>query len=136
MEIYINFATGSIGDRADWWYENETGDLVNAVDRGEVVKIEGEEFQDWENGRTILSSDGFDFVDDGGLYRIEHVEARLYVLTWFDGRENVLFGEQDKEMFCERLGVDPEAVNPAGVVEITESDGTPAGKIVFAGWDD
>ena len=37
---YMNIATGSIDNYNGWWYENEAGVEVNAVDRGEVVAVE------------------------------------------------------------------------------------------------
>ena len=36
---YINFRTGSTGCYDDWWYTNEDGVEVNAVDLGEVAEI-------------------------------------------------------------------------------------------------
>lgn len=40
MRQYMNTETGSIDDYDGWWYENEDGAEVNAVDRGEVVEVE------------------------------------------------------------------------------------------------
>ena len=37
---YMNIATGSVDTHDGWWYEDEDGVEVNAVDRGEVVEIE------------------------------------------------------------------------------------------------
>ena len=37
---YMNLATGSVDTHDGWWYEDEDGVEVNAVDRGEVVEIE------------------------------------------------------------------------------------------------
>ena len=31
-EVYMNIHTGSTGTREDWWYEDENGNTVNAVD--------------------------------------------------------------------------------------------------------
>ena len=36
---YMNVHTGSV-DVYGWWYSNETGEKVNAVDLGEVVAVE------------------------------------------------------------------------------------------------
>lgn len=36
---YMNTATGSIDTYDGWWYEDEHGGQVNAVDRGEVVPV-------------------------------------------------------------------------------------------------
>ena len=43
---YVNVETGSIDTRDGWWYEDEEGEQVNAVDRGEVVADlpEGDEY--------------------------------------------------------------------------------------------
>ena len=38
--LYMNVATGSVDNHDGWWYEDEGGVEVNAVDRGEVVEIE------------------------------------------------------------------------------------------------
>lgn len=38
--MYMNLQTGSVGHYDDWDYETEYGLLVNAVDRGEVVRVE------------------------------------------------------------------------------------------------
>ena len=38
--LYMNVATGSVDTHDGWWYEDEDGVEVNAVDRGEVVEIE------------------------------------------------------------------------------------------------
>lgn len=38
-QVYMNIHTGSTGTRDDWYYEDEDGNTVNAVDRGEVVAI-------------------------------------------------------------------------------------------------
>ena len=37
---YINILTGSIGEYEDWYYEDENGDTLNAVDEGEVEEID------------------------------------------------------------------------------------------------
>ena len=36
---YMNIETGSVDDYDGWWYEDENGVEVNAVDRGEVVEV-------------------------------------------------------------------------------------------------
>ena len=38
-KTYMNIETGSTGTYNEWWYENESGDQVNAVDLGEVVEL-------------------------------------------------------------------------------------------------
>ena len=45
--LYMNPITGSVDDRNGWFYENETGYVVNAVDLGEVVEVEKDENGDW-----------------------------------------------------------------------------------------
>lgn len=37
---YMNVETGSIDSYDGWWYEDESGETVNAVDRGEVTPVE------------------------------------------------------------------------------------------------
>ena len=46
---YMNIDTDSVDTYAGWWYENETAQRVNAVDLGEVVKVEwiGDEQGEW-----------------------------------------------------------------------------------------
>lgn len=39
-KMYMNLATGSVDDYGGWWYHDEDGDFVNAVDLGEVVEVE------------------------------------------------------------------------------------------------
>ena len=38
-KMYMNFATGSVGTYDEWWYENESGETVNAVDLHEVTEV-------------------------------------------------------------------------------------------------
>lgn len=38
-QMYMNPHTGSVDTYAGWEYETEEGDLVNAVDRGEVIAV-------------------------------------------------------------------------------------------------
>ena len=35
----MNLKTGSVGYYDDWYYETEAGEVVNAVDIGEVVPV-------------------------------------------------------------------------------------------------
>lgn len=42
-KIYMNIETGSVDTREGWYYENESGDTVNAVDLGEVVEVEDQD---------------------------------------------------------------------------------------------
>lgn len=39
VQRYMNRKTGSVGTYDDWWYENEEGKTVNAVDLNEVVQV-------------------------------------------------------------------------------------------------
>ena len=39
MKIYMNPETGSVGDYDDWFYTNESGQLLNAVDLREVIEV-------------------------------------------------------------------------------------------------
>ena len=46
-KMYMNIESGSVATRDGWYYENENGDTVNAVDLGEVVEVEKDENGDW-----------------------------------------------------------------------------------------
>ena len=37
---FININTGSVGEYDDWWYYDENGNSVNAVDKGEVEEFD------------------------------------------------------------------------------------------------
>ena len=47
-KCYMNTATGSVDNYDGWWYVNEKGEKVNAVDLGEVVEVEKDEDGDWK----------------------------------------------------------------------------------------
>lgn len=51
MQKYMNVETGSVDDYDGWWYEDENGASVNAVDNGKVVPViwDGKE-QCWAEG--------------------------------------------------------------------------------------
>jgi hypothetical protein len=50
-QIYMDVATGSVGPRDEWWYENEAGEKVNGVDEGALeAVIWNAEVDDWEEG--------------------------------------------------------------------------------------
>ncbi|MBO7638126.1 MAG: hypothetical protein J6S91_04030 [Treponema sp.] len=44
---YMNIATGNVDTYDGWWYENENGEKVNAVDLGEVVEVVKNADGDW-----------------------------------------------------------------------------------------
>lgn len=46
-KTYMNVETGCVDTRDGWEYENEMGDIVNAVDLGEVVEVEKDEDGCW-----------------------------------------------------------------------------------------
>jgi len=46
-KMYMNIATGSVDNYEGWWYENEEGKTVNAVDLGEVVEVTKDKNGDW-----------------------------------------------------------------------------------------
>ena len=53
IRVYMNVHTGSVGTRDEWDYQDEDGNTVNAVDRGEVVEVKwDEETQDYEEVRA------------------------------------------------------------------------------------
>ena len=39
-KYYMNIETGSVDTYDGWYYKNENGESVNAVDLGEVVEVE------------------------------------------------------------------------------------------------
>lgn len=47
MYMYMNLATGSVGTYESWYYENEDGETVNAVDLGEVVEVTQDAAGEW-----------------------------------------------------------------------------------------
>lgn len=47
MIYYMNIETGSIGEYNDWFYWDDSGAIVNAVDNNEVVQVK------YENGIWI-----------------------------------------------------------------------------------
>ena len=44
---YMNIETGSVDTKEGWNYENEAGEIVNAVDLGEVVEVEKDKNGNW-----------------------------------------------------------------------------------------
>ena len=52
MKTYMNLETGSTGTYDEWDYENIDGELVNAVDLGEVVEVDLYVFAD-DRGETF-----------------------------------------------------------------------------------
>lgn len=46
--MYMNPVTGSVDTYDGWWYENEDGEKVNAVDLGEVVAVIKDKDGTWE----------------------------------------------------------------------------------------
>ena len=43
MRVYMNPVTGSVDTYDGWWYEDQDGNSVNAVDRGEVIEVTWDE---------------------------------------------------------------------------------------------
>jgi len=54
MKYYMNKETGSVDTKDGWDYENEKGDIVNAVDLGEVVQVEKDDSGDWIDARCAF----------------------------------------------------------------------------------
>ena len=48
MKLYMNTATGAIDTYNGWWYQNESGEIVNAVDMGEVVEVVKDYAGEWK----------------------------------------------------------------------------------------
>lgn len=46
-KMYMNIATGSVDTKDGWDYEDENGDIVNGVDRGEVVEVVKDKDGSW-----------------------------------------------------------------------------------------
>ncbi|MDA3858352.1 MAG: hypothetical protein PF480_08995 [Roseovarius sp.] len=49
-KMYMNIETGSVAPADEWGYQDENGETVNAVDRGEVIEVV------LDNGEWIESS--------------------------------------------------------------------------------
>lgn len=48
-KVYMEPATGSVDTYDGWWYEDENGNQVNGVDRGELVEVYWDDDVDnWE----------------------------------------------------------------------------------------
>jgi hypothetical protein len=39
-QIYMNPLTGSLGTYDEWWFQDESGEWINAVELGEVEEVE------------------------------------------------------------------------------------------------
>ncbi len=48
--MYMNIQTGEVDTYESWYYENEEGETVNAVDLGEVVEVIKNSDGDWIEG--------------------------------------------------------------------------------------
>lgn len=44
---YMNISTGSVDTKDGWFYIDDSGNEVNAVDRGEVVEVTLDKNGDW-----------------------------------------------------------------------------------------
>lgn len=44
---YMNTETGSVGTYDEWEYTGEQGEIINAVDVGEVVEVKKDDNGDW-----------------------------------------------------------------------------------------
>ena len=47
QKFYMNIQTGSVGTYDDWYYENEDGKIINAVDLGEVIEVIKDDAGNW-----------------------------------------------------------------------------------------
>lgn len=86
---YMNIETGSIDDYNGWYYENENGETVNAVDRGEVTPVEIEIDVDADFTNRVLGNRDFHEASEGDEYDAEFsAEGRIkstnqpVVITW------------------------------------------------------
>jgi len=46
-KMYMNVETGSVDDHDGWWYEDDDGTEVNAVDQGGLVEVVKNANGDW-----------------------------------------------------------------------------------------
>mgnify|MGYP001566361830 CR=1 FL=1 len=46
-KFYMNVETGSVDTKDGWDYTSESGEIVNAVDLGEVVEVKKDENGNW-----------------------------------------------------------------------------------------
>ena len=52
-QMFMNIKTGTVDSRKHWFYENEDGEQVNAVDKGEVVPVFwGKETETWSEEKA------------------------------------------------------------------------------------
>jgi hypothetical protein len=52
-QMFMNIKTGTVDSRKHWFYENEDGEQVNAVDKGEVVPVFwGKETETWSEKKA------------------------------------------------------------------------------------
>ena len=61
---YMNKETGSIDTYEGWFYENESGETVNAVDLGEVVEVQDCGIVENEHGLEIDYRAAVQMMDD------------------------------------------------------------------------
>ena len=51
-QYYMNIFTGSVGTYDEWWSFDKDGRTVNAVDAGEVVRVDWNAMKDcWEEAK-------------------------------------------------------------------------------------
>jgi len=51
-QYYMNIYTGSVGTYDEWWSFDKDGRTVNAVDAGEVVRVDWNAMKDcWEEAK-------------------------------------------------------------------------------------
>ena len=53
MKFYMNLKTGNVDTKDGWDYENESGEVVNAVNLGEVIQVEKNAEGDWAEMNNV-----------------------------------------------------------------------------------
>ena len=62
-KTYMNIKTGTVGGAECWMYENEEGELLDGVKRGEVVEVVRDENGDWTRRKTVIREDGLEYLN-------------------------------------------------------------------------
>jgi len=89
MKMYMNIQTGSIDTYDGWYYEDENGETVNAVDRGEVMPVEIVIDVDADFTNRVLGHRDFHDAAEGEEYDAEffaegHIKStgQKVVIEW------------------------------------------------------
>lgn len=75
MKYFMNVETGSVDTYDGWFYENENGETVNAVDLGEVVEVIKNQDGDWIELLKVKEMTREQVVERMGLEMVESAES-------------------------------------------------------------